>query len=130
MTLPLCDLFLTPVSRRFELDSVWETHMQPRNLVNFVFLMMIAGGGSNLRVIYPQNEKTEVSALQEVMTKSRRQKQSQTDMNQRKLVSTQPKRELSPRVADRPWKGSEHPSPETVQAEALFTICKEGLESF
>lgn len=64
--------------------------MQPRDLVKFAFLMLIEGGGSNLRVIYPQNGKAEVSALQEVMTRSRRQKQSQADAHRRKLVSAQP----------------------------------------
>lgn len=39
------------------------TDVHARNLVIFAFLMMIEGGGSNLRVIYPQKGKSEVSAL-------------------------------------------------------------------
>lgn len=37
--------------------------VQAVNLVIFAFLMTVEGGGSNLRVMYPQDGKSEVSAL-------------------------------------------------------------------
>lgn len=39
------------------------TSVQAENLVIFAFLMLMEGGGSNWRVIYPQDRKSEVSAL-------------------------------------------------------------------